>query len=85
MDVDLGGLDGLMTQPKCDHGDVYSTMKKVHRRGVSECVRRHSLTLQRGTRLPGALDVPGDEPLEGVGTHGFAAGGLEDRRCRFRR
>ena len=43
MEVGLSGLYELMTQPNCDHINVYSLMKKVHRRGVSERMRRHSL------------------------------------------
>ena len=46
--IDIGGLDGLVAEPKRDNGTVDAVLQQVHRRGVTRHVRRHTFLLQRG-------------------------------------
>ena len=48
-DVSVSGLDTLMTEPEGDHRRVHSTLKQMHRRGVTNQVRRDALALETRT------------------------------------
>ena len=43
IEVDLGGLDRLMPQPKCDQRPIHSSLKQLHRGRVSKNMRRDPL------------------------------------------
>ena len=45
--VDIGGVDGNMSQPRADRIDVYSCTQKVRSRRVTNRVRTNSLFRQR--------------------------------------
>jgi len=40
MQVELGCLDRLMTEPECDDGEVGTALKQRHRRGMTQGIRR---------------------------------------------
>ena len=47
MDVDLGGLDGFMSEPESDHGGVDAGVEEAHGAGVSQGVRGNGFGGQR--------------------------------------
>ncbi len=66
MQVNLGCLRGLMTEPKRNHAQVNAASKERHGRSVTKCMRRNSLRYQRRTGMAGATYVSCDEALEGI-------------------
>ena len=65
--VNLGCLRRFMAEPKSNHGQVNSTSKQRHGRGVTKSMRCNSLRFQRRTCMARASCVSCDEPLEGIG------------------
>ena len=46
VEVDAGGLDGFVTEPESDGGDVDAGVEEPHRGGVSQRVRRDGFCCQ---------------------------------------
>ena len=52
MQVDVGGFYLLVTEPQCNRGPIDTVSQKLHRRCVSECVRRDPFITQSGAFIP---------------------------------
>lgn len=50
MDVDLGGLDVLVTKPERDHRRIDAVVEQVHRRAVAQRMWRDPLRADARTR-----------------------------------
>jgi hypothetical protein len=46
MKIDLGGLDGFVSEPQCDHRNVDARLEEFHGGGVPQDVRRYPLVPQ---------------------------------------
>ena len=66
MKIDLGGLGGLVAQPKCDDGVIDTVLQKIHRRGVAKHMRGDLLVLERWAAWPGGCGVLGDQSFDCV-------------------
>ena len=67
MQVNFSCLRRFMAEPKSNYGQVNSSSKQRHGRGVAKSMRCDRLRFQRRTYLARASHVSCDEPLEGIG------------------
>ena len=54
LDVHVGGIQAFVAKPKSNHSDFDSGLKKVHRRGVANDMRRNPLRFERGAGWQGS-------------------------------
>jgi len=64
--VDLGGLDRLVSEPERDHRAVDAGLEELHRSGVPKDVRRDPLTVERGASLRRGRHMASQQALYGV-------------------
>ena len=64
MEIDLGRLDGFVTEPERDDGATDTFVQKLHRRGVAQTVGAHMLALEGRTALGRQSDVFLDDALD---------------------
>ena len=83
MEVHLGGLHGLVTEPKGNHGAVDAFLEQFHGSGVTEHMRRDLLSFQRRAVLPCRSGMLGHEPFDRVAAQGSAAVGGKHRIFRL--
>ena len=74
VEIDLGGFDGLVPKPQCNHRQVYTGLQQLHCGGVSKYVRRYALGFQCRARSLSCCCVLGDQVLDGVGAESAATG-----------
>ena len=77
VEVDLGGVDGLVPQPERDHGLLHAGVQQVHRRGVPQAVERDVFLLEGGAALAGDRDVLFQKTINTVGAQSSAADARE--------
>ena len=63
MEIDLGRLDGFVTEPEGDDGATDTFAQKFHRRSVPQTVRGHILPVERRTEFGRQCDVLPDDAL----------------------
>jgi len=83
--VHLGGLDGLVAQPKRDDAAVHSRLQEPHGRCVPERVGSDVLVAEGRTAFSGSRDLFRHQALDGVRAHGAASRAGEDGRVGTRR
>ena len=66
MEIDLGRLDGFVTEPERDDGATDTFVQKLHRRGVAQTVGAHMLALEGRTALGRQSGVFLDDALDRV-------------------
>ena len=66
MEIDLGRLDGFVTEPEGDDGATDTFAQKLHRRGVPQTVGGHILPVERRTELRRQCDVLADDAFDRV-------------------
>ena len=79
MQINGRRLDGLVAQPKRDHGTVDAMVKQVHRQRVPQHVGRHVFTGQRGAVTTGDCKVLVEQILQAVMAQCPAEGGRKGR------
>ena len=66
VEVDLGGLDRLVTQPERYHGAIVAGLEQRHSGGVAQDVRRDGLAADRRAAAARVVRILGDEALDGI-------------------
>jgi hypothetical protein len=79
MQVDLGGLDVLVSKPQRDHRGVDAGVQQSHCRGMPQDMHGHRFLHQRRTDAGGHLHVFGEPMFESVATERFAGARHEER------
>ena len=79
MDVDLGGLDVLVTKPERDHRWIDAVVEQVHRRAVAQRMRRDPLGADARARARCREAVLADQMLKRVAAQPFAPDRREQR------
>ena len=79
MDVDLGGLHGLMSEPEGDHRLIDAVMEQVHRGAVPKRVRRDPLGADARARARSGQAVLADQMFERIAAQMLAADRREQR------
>lgn len=79
MDVDLGGLDVLVTKPERDHRRIDAMMEQVHRRAVAQRMRCDPLGADARARARRREAVLADQMLKSVTAQPFAPDRREQR------
>src|SRR5579875_718536 len=77
--VDVGGLDGFVSEPERDRRDVNAFGTEQHRVAVSECVWRDVLGLKRSAACRCDLGVFGHDRADGVTAERLSLPGREQR------
>ena len=63
MEVDFGGLLGLVTEPKGDLSNVVCGLKGIHGAGVAHDMGRDPFTIERGAVMGCHSDMLGEDVL----------------------
>src|ERR1700733_472781 len=83
MQVDLGGLHLLMTEPERDDRDVDTRVQEPHCGRVSQYMESNPLLPQRRTGATGGQDVDREPALEGVPAESPAGTRRKERVARW--
>ena len=84
VEIDLGGLDGLVAQPNGDHGSVDAGLQQLHGGAVAENMGSHVFPRDRGAGLCCRGSIFPDEVLDGIGAETSAAdAGEQELRSGF--
>src|SRR5665213_3729714 len=79
MDIDLGGLDVLVTKPERDHRLIDAVVKQVHRRAVAQRMWRDPLGADARACARRREAVLADQMLKSVAAQPFAPDRREQR------
>ena len=79
VDVDLGGLDVLVTKPERDHRWIDAVVEQVHRRAVAKRMRRDPLGADARARARCRQAVLADQMLKSIAAQPFAPDRREQR------
>ena len=72
MQINLGRLDALVTEPQRDHRCIDPCLQEPHRRRVSQNMGSHPLAVQRRTFARGDAGVFGQEALDRIAAQASA-------------
>lgn len=71
--IDLRGLDRLMTEPQRNHGPINTLLQEIHGGGVAKHMRAHALMLERWADGGRRRDVLGQQVVHAVRAQTTAA------------